>query len=49
MVPRTDCNPRGRNAHHNEIRTGITDRRSTESTEQRRDGSVVMQQNRSIV
>jgi len=33
MVPRTGCNPRGRNAHLNEIRTGITERRSTKSTE----------------
>jgi hypothetical protein len=33
MVPRTGCNPRGSNAHHDEIRTGITDWRSRESTE----------------
>jgi len=48
MVPHAGCNPRGSNAHHDQIRTGIIDWRSTESTEQRRDGSVVMQ-NRSIV
>jgi len=30
MVPHTGCNPRGSNAHHEEIRTGITDWRSTD-------------------